>query len=192
MLAHHVTDLQCTCIRPCARAHTHTSGHGCDVCSPVHTPGATASHGRSPRCWTRVPILLQNCSVNLGRCDCWLRFRHLQMITPSSFLHRALISSKHFPSVIPLSLYTIPEGQLLWPAISHGEPEVQQSEATCPSLHSERGSQAWNPRFLTPSSRLFLLDVAASQMRLLTPAPPCPWRSSEGIDALSIMGCKTH
>lgn len=67
--------------------HTHTSVHRCDVCSPVHTPGAIASRGRSPRCWTRVPIRLWNYSVNLGHCDCWFQFRHLQTITPSSFLY---------------------------------------------------------------------------------------------------------
>lgn len=41
----------------------HTSVHRCGVCPRSHTFGATASHGKSPRCWTRVPVGLYDNSL---------------------------------------------------------------------------------------------------------------------------------
>lgn len=113
MQFHHVTYLLYTCIH--IRPHAHTCQYTGVTCAHVYTHlvqwhpmGRVQDAGlKSHFCYKTTLWTWANR---------WL----VTSASPSindypQLLYRPFISSKHFPSVTPFSLYPIPEGQLWWP-----------------------------------------------------------------------------
>lgn len=105
------------------------------------------------------------------------------MIIPSSstdlsFLQSTSHQLHHF-------LFTLSQkGSCDDPQPASGAPEAQQSEATCPRLHSEWGPRP-APRLPFSQLKAFLLGLAASPMRILTQPLPATPGSSKGTGRLN-------
>lgn len=141
MLFHHVTYLLYTCIR-IHPVHTHqyvrvACVHVSTYLVRQHLMGTVWDARLKPRFYKTA----------LGT---WANRWLLTQVLHRKWLSPAPAQSFHSFKALPVNYTTFSlrcpgRAAIMTPQSPTGEPEAQQSEATCPRLHSERGKWAWSP-----------------------------------------------